>query len=938
MLKEEIVDVLIISETKLDETFSNNLFSVPNYTMYRCDRNAKGGGIMVFIKSIIPHCHRSDFSQYILNELEGMVFECTLGKNKWLLSALYKPPNMKDRDFESSFTLLHENLFAESQNIVSIGDLNFDMKNTRNKLYDLCNLFGMKNIITKITCNKAEQGTLIDVILVSKKASFLDTFTFDIGVSDHHSLIGCAMRSHKPIKICNKITYRSYRKFSEDAFKTDVSTIISADISSSGAHINEQLSCFDSRFSDFVDKHAPIKQKTIRKPPCPFMNGELRKAIYRKCVLRNNFYKCRSDKNWILYKRQRNLVTKLRKKSVRLYFKNKCNTDNKCEFWSVIKPFYSSKCKSAAENIILREDDCIISNPSDVCESFNEFFTSAANNIGFPDEVVYDSSGNVNMCDIFRKHENHKSISYIQRFCKPNGVFEFTCVTESHVCNILQKLNEKKAMGHDRIPAKLLKICATELSPFFTHLVNKSILDGIFPSDLKLAEVCAIFKKLDRLSKENYRPVSLLRILSKVFERIYSDQINSFFDNIFTPFLSAYRKGFGCHDLLLKFIEQWKCYLDNNLYVGALLIDLSKAFDCLPHNLLICKLKAYGFSNSACKLMASYLSLRKQRVKMGEQRSSWHGLQKGVPQGSIMGPILFNVFIHDLFYFINHCIMFNYADDDSLLYAHSDLNVLKKRLVEDSEAAVEWFRINGMKANPSKFQAIFSHRHENPQITINISDIEIISKSTVTLLGIVIDSKLTFSEHINKLCKQAGKQVNVLRRFAKLLNTNQKLDIYRTFIVSNFNYCPLVWHFCPKSCIRLMEKVNERALRFVYSDQMSSYLDLLNKSNRSTLLSYRNKAIAIQVYKSLNNISPPYLCDLFTVNATHYGLRNECLLEQPRVTTTTHGLLSVSYHGAKIWNSLPVFVKQSTSLNLFKKNIKKINQPLCNCSFCSIII
>ena len=135
-----------------------------------------------------------------------------------------------------------------------------------------------------------------------------------------------------------------------------------------------------------------------------------------------------------------------------------------------------------------------------------------------------------------------------------------------------------------------------------------------------------------------------------------------------------------------------------------------------------------------------------------------------------------------------------------------------------------------------------------------------------------------------------------------------------------------------------MEKVNERALRFVYSDQMSSYLDLLNKSNRSTLLSYRNKAIAIQVYKSLNNISPPYLCDLFTVNATHYGLRNECLLEQPRVTTTTHGLLSVSYHGAKIWNSLPVFVKQSTSLNLFKKNIKKINQPLCNCSFCSIII
>ena len=123
------------------------------------------------------------------------------------------------------------------------------------------------------------------------------------------------------------------------------------------------------------------------------------------------------------------------------------------------------------------------------------------------------------------------------------------------------------------------------------------------------------------------------------------------------------------------------------MYVGAVLFDLSKAFDCLPHNLLICKLKAYGFSINACKLMASYLSHRKQRVKLGEHRSSWQYLSKGVPQGSIIGPILFNAFIHDLFYLMKYCLMFNYADDDTLLYAHTDLHVLKSRLAADAETA-----------------------------------------------------------------------------------------------------------------------------------------------------------------------------------------------------------------------------------------------------------
>ena len=169
-----------------------------NYSLYRKDRDAHGGDIMVFIKSILPHRMRNNLSGIISNNVEGMVFECTMGKNKWLINAMYKPPSVNDNDFEKTFITLHEALFIESRYVVTIGDLNYDMNDRKNKLYNLCTLFGMKNIINENTCNKGVSGTSLDVILVSNKYSFLETMVSDIGVSDHHSLIGCSMRTHVP--------------------------------------------------------------------------------------------------------------------------------------------------------------------------------------------------------------------------------------------------------------------------------------------------------------------------------------------------------------------------------------------------------------------------------------------------------------------------------------------------------------------------------------------------------------------------------------------------------------------------------------------------------------------------------------------------------------------------------------------------------------------
>ena len=170
-------------------------------------------------------------------------------------------------------------------------------------------------------------------------------------------------------------------------------------------------------------------------------------------------------------------------------------------------------------------------------------------------------------------------------------------------------------------------------------MANTILNRGKFPESLKLAQVTPIYKKEDPFIEKNYRPVSILPTLSKLYKRVISDQLTSYFENVFNPFLTAFRPTFGCQTTLLRLVEDWKKALDDNLYVGAILMDLSKAFDCLPHDLIIQKLKAYGLSNHACQLMNSYLSDRKQRVKLGNIVSQWKNIIKGVPQGPFLDPL-----------------------------------------------------------------------------------------------------------------------------------------------------------------------------------------------------------------------------------------------------------------------------------------------------------
>ena len=305
--------------------------------------------------------------------------------------------------------------------------------------------------------------------------------------------------------------------------------------------------------------------------------------------------------------------------------------------------------------------------------------------------------------------------------------------------------------------------------------------------------------------------MSILIALSKMYEEAVSVQLADYFSHIFASLLLAFCKGYSCQSTHLNMIENFKCVLDRGEYIACISMDINKAFDCLPHYLTICKLHAYGLSRNACTSIASYLYQRKQRVKIGNIRSSWKETDKGVPQRSILRSLICNIFMNDLFYFVKHANLFNFANDNSVSVSGKELNIVSRLLHYEAEVTVRWFCDNAMEANPSKLQGILLKGNKQAgdfKLSVKRHDIEF-SKS-MTSLVICIDDTLIFDSHLshlNDVCLKASRQISGLQLLTGLMDYPSRRAIYNSFISSHFNHCPLVcflqaglvWLKCKKS-------------------------------------------------------------------------------------------------------------------------------------------
>ena len=474
----------------------------------------------------------------------------------------------------------------------------------------------------------------------------------------------------------------------------------------------------------------------------------------------------------------------------------------------------------------------------------------------------------------------------------------------------------------------------------FSNGVSSWFLSENQPS--KHGEVLPFLKSGDAMDKTNYRPVTILPTISKVFEKCLCPQLTSYFETIFPPTLNAHRKNHSCCSTLLKLTEDWKAEADSNNIIGATLIDLSKAFDRLPHNLLLEKLSAYGVSLESLELLTNYVKNRTQCVRLGNTRSTTGKLMSGVPQGSVLGPHLFNIFINDLFYNIKKAKISAYADDKQLYFSNANARIVQKTLNSELAVVSRWITDNGLLLNPKKCESLIFRRTnpkhnqtEEEKINFSVDGTLIEPSTTCKLLGVHIDERLNFNNHVASICKKTSKQIAVISRFRKLLSIQTKLTLYKAYILPHFTYCSTVWMHCGKTASDKLEKLNKRDLRLIFNDNANTYATLLETANMPSLHDRRVQDMCILIYKVIHGITPTPLRNLLTLRSKSRNLRGELILVQPRVITTKYGLNTFRYYGPKIWNSLNDELRTSPTLKKFVTRIRKITFDACNCSLCN---
>ena len=948
------LDILCVDETKLTCDFPDSLFKIDGYVYppYRRDRNSnlntRGGGKIVFVKSGLI---TKRLKSYETKNAETICLEFTLSGRKWFIVYAYRPESI-DRDlfFEEMYICLGK-AAKKYDYIVLVGDLNIDMdmpkKDKKALLSNFCDTFGLTNLINKKTCSKTSDGSSLDVFLTSHPRCFQHTFVIETALSDHHKLIGSFLKSRFNRFPPKNILYRDYKKFDERIFLDELSSINFDTLFCTDN--GDKYDILTNEFSSLLDKHAPMKSLKIRGNNQPFVTKELRKAIMKRSRLRTKYNKWKSRENFVAYRLAKKECDVLTENAKFQYFSNvtKNGIMTNKEFWKVMKPALTNKGVISSESIILDEKGELISDESKLVEIFNNHYINIVETTtGTPPTAMGDpldpSKDAVTVRDIIEKFHDTPIISKIResRLHFPSENFSLPLATKEEINNIMKKINVSKSCGPDKIPPKIVKMSADILDSTFVTIINDSVLNNKFPENAKNANVPPIFKNDDRSSKLNYRPVSLLNIFSKILERWTQEKIGPFVSQILSKFISAYRQKHSSNNVLLRLLEEWKKHLDNKNFVGAVLMDLSKAFDCIPHDLLIAKMNAYGFDFNTLVFFYSYLKRRRQNVKINNIFSAFQILLSGVPQGSILGPILFNIFINDLFLWIDEASLHNFADDNTLSAFAKSIRELILILEKESENAIDWFKENGMSVNPGKFHGIIINRcgrHPNVH-KMNFSGFEITTEKIVNLLGIDIDYKLNFNKHIGSLCKKAGGQLNAICRMGKYVGEDEKKVLIQSFVYANFNYCPLVWFFSSPESLRKIERIQERALRILYNDFNSDTSVLLTKANNTTFLIKQHKNLAIEIFKTLKNLNPDYMKDIFIKNENPYSLRDnsrhENDIENQSYKAFTYGECSLRVLGPKIWNALPSELKNANSLLAFKKLLKTWDGPRCNCKMC----
>jgi len=918
LIASEIKCVLIsISETKLDETIQDEEIKIQGYNLIRNDRNRNGGGVACYVREDIHFNIREELS----DEIESIFFDILLPKSKPILvGVLYRPANQFN--FLNKFSDKLNSIMDNFQELYILGDINIDKKSPLAKQYnEICCFHGLKQLIKSPTRITVNTSTTLDHILTNSKEKVSESGVIDISLSDHQMIFFTRKSTKQKFYKHKNINVRSMKNYSEIEFLNILKEIDFPNYNDFD-DINTAYSDFINKVETAINKIAPFKKICIKNNTSEWVDLEILSGIKKRDKLFMKFKKTKSYNDHLNYKKARNNVQRIIKNKKRNFIEQKL-TDNigkPKELWKILRGIGAPTKTKSSTNICLQSENNISFDTKTNCEIFKNFFGNLAIELL---NKLPNSTNNFGT-DSINEYYNHLNIR--------NKDFCFNITSESVVLNLLQNIEPSKSAGIDNINGKFLKDGAILLANPVTKIFNLSIKLSEFPELCKIAKLKPLYKKGNKLKPENYRPISLLPLISKIFETIIQNQTQLYLDNnkILYKFQSGFRKHYSTDNNLAYLNDKILNGFEKSLYTGMVLIDLQKAFDTIDHNIFLKKLKCLGFAESSIKWFKSYLECRYFSVNIDNVYSEKQILSCGVPQGSILGPLIFLIYINDMAQAVD-CDLYLFADDSCLVYSGDNVKEIDETLGKNFNSLCDWLVENKLSIHLGEEKTksiLFGSKRKlksEDNLKIRRGNIDIKQHSRVTYLGCILDCNMSGEYMATKVLQKINARLRFLNRNRKVLNQGLRRILCNALIQPHFDYACQAW--LPNLTKALSKKIQcaqNKCIRFCLKLNSHTHLDKhhLKEINWLPVQERMNLRICVNVYKFFNQIAPTYMSDIFIPHKTSINTRNSMYRLKTQIKKSNMGQKSLSCLGPKLWNILTNEIKSSNSTNSFKHKMK----------------
>lgn len=872
------VSIICVTESWLTDNIPDELISLEGYNLIRNDRKcARGGGILVYYKSNLT-CKILTFSKNdTLNTTEFLLIEIHCNREKFLLGVFYNPPRVNCSEIVSS---LFSEFSTSYENVVIVGDFNTDISKSGTLSDNFLNAIDHLGIccVNSFPTHFHSGGCSLLDLFLTNNTNFVHNFNqVSAGGFSKHDMIFASLNLSS---FEDEIYYfRDYNNVNLPALIEAVNSINWSQLFS----MNDPdiaLDYFNQHIRNLFNRFIHLRKYVPRKNS--WFNNNIMKAMIERDLAYNIWKTDKNFTNYSQFKRLRNKVTHLINEAKSNYVTSRVDSSvSSKDLWNKLKQLNISN-KSKPD----------VKFPNSNAEINNYFTSNFTQDLSHPPILPRNNEG-----------------------------FRFSEVNVNDIINAINSV-KSNAVGMDDIPIRFIKLILPEIIHKITFIFNMIILSSKFPRAWKMTKVIPIRKKSRSLDLNNLRPISILSALSKVFEKVLKIQIQTYLDNfnILNSNQSGFRKNHNTTSATVKVLDDILSVIDKKGKAFSVFIDFAKAFDRVSHVKLIQKLSLqFGFSSGATELLQNYLCNRKQVVFANGLFSDSASIISGVPQGSILGPLLFSLFINDLCSVLNHCRIHMFADDVQIYIASNRLSIpqMAQLLNEDLANIYDWSCSNLLPINSSKTKVMLfsrnSSEHQQPLIMLGQNVLEYVLK--YPSLGFILKNDLEWDGHVNAQCRKIYIGLRTLKLSASMLPVNVKLKLFKSLLLPHFMYGDVLLLNASSASLNRLRVALNACVRFVYNlNRYSRVTHLQQELLGCPFKEFIKFRTCLTMFKIVNFSIPPYLADKIQI-ARSTRTRNLII---PRHSTTHYGN-SFIVRGATIWNQLPNAIKNIQTIAGFRK-------------------